>query len=331
MTKALVCVSLLALVGSASAHEMRPAYLEIEEIEPGRVRVLWKQPLAGELALPLQPRLPESWRELPGGRTSRTPDAAVVERFFDPGGSIEGARVSIDGLSASLTDALLRVSLLDGTRITHILKPASPEFVIPRLGSPSSLAGYLSLGVEHILLGFDHLLFVLGLLVIVGRRWMLMLKTVSSFTLAHSLTLGAATLGVLAVPAPPLNTVIALSILFLGIEIARQRRGETSFTIRHPWVAAFGFGLVHGLGFASGLSTLGLPKEEVVLSLFLFNIGVEVGQIGFVTLYLGMERSFETLEIALPRWAEAFPAYVVGTLGAYWTIAQAVLLVGAPR
>jgi hypothetical protein len=128
-----------------------------------------------------------------------------------------------------------------------------------------------------------------------------------------------------------LNTVIALSILFLGIEIARQRRGETSFTIRHPWVAAFGFGLVHGLGSASGLSTLGLPKEEVVLSLFLFNIGVEVGQIGFVTLYLGMERSFETLEIALPRWAEAFPAYVVGTLGAYWTIAQAVLLVGAPR
>ncbi|MGH9335373.1 MAG: HupE/UreJ family protein, partial [Vicinamibacteria bacterium] len=204
MTRTFAFVTLLALGASAYAHEVRPAYLEIEEIEAGRVRVLWKQPLAGELALPLQPRLPERWRELPGGRTSRTPDAAMLERFFDPGGAIAGQRVSIDGLSASFTDALLRVSLLDGTRITHILKPASPEFEIPATGA-TSLTGYLSLGIEHILLGFDHLLFVLGLLILVGRRWMLMLKTITAFTIAHSLTLGAATLGVVAVPAAPLN------------------------------------------------------------------------------------------------------------------------------
>ncbi len=325
------CVSLLLAAVTASAHEMRPAYLEIEEVEGGRVRVLFKQPLAGELALPLQPKLPESWRELPGGRATRTPDAALLETFFDPGGPIAGQRVSIDGLSASLTDALVRVSLLDGTRFTHILKPASPELEIPDASSSSSRAGYLLLGIEHILLGFDHLLFVLGLLVLVGRRWMLMLKTITSFTLAHSLTLGAATLGAVSVPAPPLNTVIALSILFLGVEIARQRRGETSFTIEHPWVAAFGFGLLHGLGFASGLSTLGLPREEIVLALLLFNVGVEIGQIAFVALYLAMERALETLEVSFPRWADALPAYIVGTLGAYWTIAQAVLLVGARR
>lgn len=331
MRRIFACAALLAIGVSAYAHEMRPAYLEIEEMEPGRVRVLWKRPLAGELSLPLQPKLPESWRELPGGRAGRTPDAAVLERFYDPGGAVAGGRVSIDGLSAGLTDALLRVSLLDGTRVTHILKPASPEFEIPDASGSSSLAGYLSLGIAHILLGFDHLLFVLGLLVLVGRRWMLMLKTITSFTLAHSFTLGAATVGVVAVPAAPLNTVIALSILFLGVEIARQRRGETSFTIEHPWVAAFGFGLLHGLGFASGLSTLGLPKGEIVLALLLFNVGVEIGQIGFVALYLAMERSLERLEVALPRWADALPAYIVGTLGAYWTIAQALVLVGARR
>jgi hypothetical protein len=309
---------------------MRPSYLEVEEMEPGRVRVLWKQPLAGELARPLAPKLPEKWRELPGSRTSRTRDASIVERFFDPGGPVSGETIAIEGLSAGLADALVRVILLNGTRWTHILKPASPAFEIPEVGRSSSL-GYLTLGVEHILLGIDHLLFVLGLLILVGRRWLLMLETVTSFTVAHSLTLGAATLGVVAVPAAPLNTVIALSILFLGVEIARQQRGETSFTIEHPWVAAFGFGLLHGLGFASGLATLGLPPQEIVFALLLFNVGVELGQIGFVALYLAMERSLRTLEFHPPAWADAVPAYVVGTLGAYWTIAQAALLLGLRR
>jgi hypothetical protein len=158
-----------------------------------------------------------------------------------------------------------------------------------------------------------------------------MLKTITSFTVAHSMTLGAATLGMVAVPAAPLNTVIALSILFLGVEIARQQRGETSFGIEHPWIAAFGFGLLHGLGFASGLATLGLPPEEIVVALLLFNLGVEIGQIGFVALYLAMERALRTLEFHPPAWADAVPAYVVGTLGAYWTIAQTVLLLGLRR
>ncbi len=156
----------------------------------------------------------------------------------------------------------------------------------------------------------------------------MLLKTVTAFTVAHSLTLAAATLGWVTVPSGPLNVVIALSILFLGVEIVRMRRGETSLTIRHPWAAAFGFGLVHGLGFASGLSTLGLPPREIVAALFLFNVGVEAGQLVFVGLYFAVARSLRQLEVPQSRWAEAIPGYVVGCLGGYWTISQLAALFG---
>jgi hypothetical protein len=154
----------------------------------------------------------------------------------------------------------------------------------------------------------------------------MLVKTITSFTLAHSITLAIATLGYAAAPLPPLNAAIALSILFLGPEIVRVWRGETSFTIRHPWVVAFAFGLLHGFGFASGLTTMGLPRAEIPLALLLFNVGVEAGQIAFVVLVLLLERSFRTLEIRWPRFATALPGYVVGTLGAYWTIQRTLLL-----
>jgi hydrogenase/urease accessory protein HupE len=189
---------------------------------------------------------------------------------------------------------------------------------------------YMRLGIEHILLGVDHLLFVLGLLLIVSDRWML-LKTITGFTVAHSITLGIATLGYASAPLPPLNAAIALSILFLGPEIVRRWRGETSFTIRHPWVVAFAFGLLHGFGFASGLTTMGLPRAEIPLALLLFNVGVEIGQVFFVLLIVLLERAFLTLEIRWPRLVGALPGYAVGSLGAYWTIQRTLVLLGALR
>jgi hydrogenase/urease accessory protein HupE len=186
---------------------------------------------------------------------------------------------------------------------------------------------YLRLGIEHILQGIDHLLFVLGLLLIVGSRWML-LKTITAFTIAHSITLGIATLGYASAPVQPLNAAIALSILFLGPEIVRAWRGETSFTIRHPWVVAFAFGLLHGFGFASGLTTIGLSKVEIPMALLLFNVGVEIGQLFFVLIIVLLERSFRILEILWPRWAQALPGYTVGSLGAFWTIHRVTLMVG---
>jgi hypothetical protein len=156
----------------------------------------------------------------------------------------------------------------------------------------------------------------------------MLVKTVTAFTLAHSVTLAIATLGYASVPLPPLNVLIALSILFLGPEIVRACRGETSFTIRHPWVVAFAFGLLHGFGFASALTGAGLPRSDLPLALVSFNVGVEIGQLGFVVLVLALQRSFDVLEVGWPRWTRALPAYVVGMLGAFWTIQRLTVLVG---
>ena len=168
-------------------------------------------------------------------------------------------------------------------------------------------------------MGIDHLLFVLGLLIIVQGRRML-IKTITAFTVAHSITLAIATLGYATVPGPPLNAAIALSILFLGPEIVRVWRGQTSFTIRHPWVVAFGFGLLHGFGFASGLSTVGMPMAEIPLALLMFNVGVEIGQIAFVVVILLVHRALRVLRFHWPRWVHFAPGYAIGSLGAMWTI-----------
>jgi hydrogenase/urease accessory protein HupE len=247
-----------------------------------------------------------------------------------PGG-LAGRTIRVDGLEAVQADVVVSVRHAGGDVETHLLGAAAPSVTFAAsAGRGGRAAAYLGIGIEHILLGVDHLLFVLGLLLIVADRWML-LKTVTSFTLAHSLTLAVATLGWASAPVPPLNAAIALSILFLGPEIARARRGETSFTIRHPWVVAFAFGLLHGFGFASGLTAMGLPKAEIPLALLLFNAGVELGQLFFVLLVLAMAWSFRQLEIRWARWAEALPGYAVGALGAFWTFQRAALLLGPAR
>jgi hypothetical protein len=192
------------------------------------------------------------------------------------------------------------------------------------------MGSYFRSGIEVILLGTDHLLFVLGLLLLAADRRML-LETIGAFALAHSLTLAIAILGHAALPAQPLRAAIALSVLFLGPEVVRVWRRETSFTVRHPWVAAFAFGLLHGFGFANGLAATGLPRAGVLPALLVFNAGVEIGQLLFVFLVLAMAWSFRQLRIRWARWAEALPGYAVGTLGAFWTIQRTAMLLGFPR
>ena len=250
---------LVAIVCGVSAHELRPGFLEIRETGPGTYSFLWKKPSGGEIEIYIAPTIPAECRLATAGQQQLTPGALVERGTLTCEGGLQGKTLAIDGLDSTVTDVIVRIHHADGRLESHLLKPMNPSVTLgaETTGWQRSQA-YARLGIEHILLGVDHLLFVLGLLLIVSDRWML-LKTITSFTLAHSITLAVATLGYASAPVVPLNAAIALSILFLGPEIVRRWRGETSFTIRHPWVVAFAFGLLHGFGFASGLTTMGLP------------------------------------------------------------------------
>ncbi len=335
MTRAARLLTALVLVvvatSGADAHELRPGFLELRETGPGTYSFLWKKPSGGEIEIYIAPVIPKACRLATSGQQQLTPGALVVRGVLTCEDGIQGKTFQIDGLASTLTDVIVRVRHADGRLESHLLKPMNPSVTLGAVTTGWQRSGaYLRLGIEHILLGVDHLLFVLGLLLIVGDRWAL-LKTITSFTVAHSITLAIATLGYASAPLPPLNAAIALSILFLGPEIVRRWRGETSFTIRHPWVVAFAFGLLHGFGFASGLTTMGLPQAEIPLALLLFNLGVELGQVFFVGLIVALERSFRALEIRWPRAVEALPGYAVGSLGAYWTIQRTLVLLGTLR
>jgi hydrogenase/urease accessory protein HupE len=324
-------MGLLGYVPSTQAHEVRPAVLEIKEIHPGQYNVLWRTPLLSGQRLPVVLQFPDDVRNINDPIVQELSDSLIERRVIEPaGGTLAGKRVEFVGLQLTITDVLVRVHTLDGRDITTFVRPLQPWFDVAALQSWETVAGnYILYGIEHILFGVDHLLFVLGLLLIVKDRWML-LKTVTAFTVAHSITLAIATLGFASAPVMPLNAAIALSILFLGPEIVRSWRGETSFTIRHPWVVAFAFGLIHGFGFATALTSAGLPGKELPLALLSFNVGVEIGQVAFVMLIVLLERSFRQLQIRWPRWVVALPGYTVGSLGALWTIQRVAMLIGGP-
>jgi hydrogenase/urease accessory protein HupE len=325
-------VEQLVLVPVAGAHESRPAYLEIKETSPGRSAVLWRTPVLSGMRLPVVLKFPDDVRNITEPTLRELSDSLIEHRLIDAGASgLAGKRIEFVGLQATITDVLVRMQMRDDTDSTTLVRPSQAwvEIAVSR-GLLAVAGAYFKLGVEHILFGVDHLLFILGLLFIARDRWMLV-KTVSSFTVAHSLTLAIATLGYARASGPPLTAAIALSILFLGPEIVRAQRGETSLTIRHPWMVAFAFGLLHGFGFASGLTTMGLPRAEIPVALLLFNLGVEAGQILFVLVVLVLERSFRVLEVRVPRLIKALPAYAVGSLGAYWTIQRMIMMLGGAR
>jgi hydrogenase/urease accessory protein HupE len=319
---------ILASAACTQAHEVRPVYLELKEIAPGRYSVLWRTPLWSGMRLPLEPRFSDGVRSLTDPTTQELPDSLVERRLIEAEGGLAGKSITVDGLRATITDVFIRIVAADASTQTFRLTPIAPSLVIPAKPDPFQAAAiYLRLGIEHILVGVDHLLFVLGLMLIVRNRWML-LKTITAFTVAHSITLAVATLGYVSAPLPPLNVAIALSIFFLGPEIVRRQRGETSLTLRHPWLVAAAFGLLHGFGFASGLTALGLSRAEIPEALLLFNVGVELGQVFFVLLIILLEQSFQTLEIRWPRLVAALPSYTVGGLGAFWTIQRTTMLIG---
>ena len=323
------CLSVLAFVGwgQALAHESQPGLLEIKQLGNVRYEITWRAPIYYSRPHPASVQLPDTWITIGDPTVRQLPDSALHRRIVEvPGGSIDGSVIRFPGLEATITDVFVRVLRLDGSQVSQVVRPFQPyaELRGERPWYVSS-GEYVVLGFNHILMGIDHLLFVLGLLIIVKGRRML-IKTITAFTIAHSITLALATLGYASIPGPPLNAAIALSILFLGPEIVRVWRGETSVTIRHPWVVAFSFGLLHGFGFASGLSTVGMPRAEIPFALLAFNIGVELGQLVFVLLILLGYRALKVLQFRWPHWVEFAPGYAIGSLGAYWTIQRAFMM-----
>jgi hydrogenase/urease accessory protein HupE len=315
-------LGLIAHAPVARAHESRPAYLELTETTPGRYAVLWRTPLLSGMPLPVALRFPEEVRNVTEPAVRELPDSLVERRLIDAGGGLAGKRVEFVGLQATITDVLVRVQSADSAHSTTLVHPSQPWIEIAeRPGTLAVARAYLAHGVDHILFGYDHLLFVLALILIVRRGRMLLL-TITTFTVAHSITLALATLGVVRIPVPPVEATIALSIVLLACEIVRSQRGEHSLTARWPWVVAFSFGLLHGFGFASALVEVGLPRGDVPVALLFFNVGVELGQLAFVAVVLGAAALAKRLRLPPLLARDALPVgtYAIGILAAFWFV-----------
>ena len=316
-----VVLATLSPAMPANADEIRPALLDIKEQNTGLFAVTWKVPTRGDRVLALTPQLPDSLELLGSPSVQDIPGARIEHATYkNTGASLTGQRIVIDGLSALQTDVLLLIQLQNGTQHSAILRPGSPEFTIPLEASKLKIAGdYWRMGTIHILEGVDHLLFVLALLLIVSGLGPLV-KAVTAFTVAHSITLALATLGVVHVPAAPTEAIIALSILFLASEIVHKHNGAIGITERYPWVIAFIFGLFHGLGFAGALSEIGVPQHEVPLALLMFNVGVESGQLLFIAVVLSLMALLSRLPLTAPNGAWRLLPYTIGSVAAFWTI-----------
>jgi len=308
----------------AMAHPLAPSLLEIREAPGGQATVLWKMPLQRPAGADPRPVLPASCR--PGPRSTAAEGTALVARWtVDCGrGGLAGAEIAVQGLAAVRSDVLLRVTRADGSTVRAVLRAEAPSYRMSRLPRSQRALdvafSYLALGIEHLITGADHLLFLLGLMLLVKERRRL-LATVTAFTLGHSVTLSLAALGVVHIPSAPAEAVIALSILVLAIELARDRPGVIS---RRPWAMAAAFGLLHGLGFAGALAEVGLPAREIPLALLSFNTGIEIAQIAFLGVVSVLLFAWRPVARRLPAWSTAVPVYAIGSLAAYWVIARVV-------
>jgi len=317
-------VGALGFCSSSYGHALQPGYLELRLIDTDLYAVIWKTPVVGGRPMAIVAQLPENCDP----RTPVQPiwdGVAYVARWTAscPGG-LEGGVIHVDGLNQTSTDVLVRFDFADGASQAHRLTASDTSFMVPTQPSRLEvLRTYLLLGIEHILSGVDHLLFVLALLLLVkGTRRVIV--TVTAFTLAHSLTLAGATLGFVHMPGPPVEAAIALSIAFVASEIIHSRRGKPGLTEQYPWIVAFTFGLLHGFGFAGALTEIGLPQKSIPTALLFFNVGVEIGQLLFIAgvfaIFALARQIIQRVSMPQPAWAWAVPPYAIGSLAVFWVI-----------
>jgi hypothetical protein len=294
------------------AHEATLGVIEFREVRPGAFVGRWTmEPAIGAARVDLR---------VPPHCFLRLPEMNCGEK------GLVGP-ITITNLGADMSAVLIKIVPIADQPRSYTISTANPVVSLLGTGAPTlqtwiELARtYVNYGIDHILLGADHLLFVLGLIWIVGSGWRLV-KTITAFTIGHSASLAAAAFGIIGVPERPLNACIALSIVFVGVEIVKQQRGETGLTARYPWAVAFSFGLVHGIGFASALAGLGLEHRLLPAALLFFNIGVEIGQLAFVLLVLALFWAHRRLDAVLPRWGNVLPAYAIGAVSMFWFLGR---------
>jgi hydrogenase/urease accessory protein HupE len=321
LTRALLLLAILAAGAQpALAHDGRPAYLELRQTGPEIFDVLWKVPGQGDLRLGIYVELPAGCVNLTEPLAAMIHNAYVERWTVQCTGGLTGGRIVIAGLAATSADVIVRLERMDGSVLVRRLTPSSPAFVVEAAPRALDVAiTYVGLGVDHILAGLDHLLFVLALILLTRGGWMLV-KTVTAFTVAHSITLTAAALGFVHVPPPPVEAVIALSIVFVASEIVALRRGRAGLTARWPWLVALTFGLLHGLGFAGALSEIGLPQTHIPVALLFFSIGVEAGQFLFIAAVLLLAMLARRMPWRLPKGVSLVPPYAIGSVAAFWFI-----------
>ncbi|GAO42754.1 HupE/UreJ family protein [Flavihumibacter petaseus] len=329
MNRLILIIALLTVAGAASAHEIRPAYLEIRENADHSLQITWKQPIMGEVGVPLFPEISAGWLNDSLAENSYT-EAYLIKRWQIPPdhASLDQQSVRIRGLERTITDALVQVTTATNGSFTFLLKPVQP-YVTLNLSRPQAppVWQYIQLGIYHIWSGFDHLLFVFGLLLLVKKTSRLV-WTITAFTIAHSITLALATLHIITISPSFTEAAIALSIAFLAVELVNHYNGNDGLTYRYPWLVSFLFGLLHGLGFAGALSEVGLPENNIPLALLLFNVGVEIGQLAFVAVMLLILAGVRRLQLSLPAWVNEIPGYFIGTLAMYWFVERVMALLG---
>ncbi len=323
-----ICLfSLLTISFSLSfADVYRPAYLELKQLDDETFDLLWKVPARGpDRRLGLYLAFPKDVKYIKPTRTTYVGGAFVDTSTITRPGGLAGAEIKVEGLTTISTEVLVRIERLDGSTEVARLTPSTPSFIVA--GPPAFwdvAKTYLVFGVQHIWQGTDHLLFVACLILIAGS-WRRILITITGFTVAHSVTLSLAALELVRLPVPPIEATIALSIVFLAREIALERRD--TLTWRYPVVVSSTFGLLHGFGFASALSDIGLPQTEIPAALLSFNIGVEIGQVVFVAAILFIVElaliSLRVISIRSVDWMKKIEkplVYAVGGVAMFWTI-----------
>ena len=313
-----------ALTPAAFAHPLAPALLELRQVTASHFEVRWKMSLLQPTGSDVDPELPPHC--VPTSTPSRQTDAASATLLWsvDCGDrGIVGATLRVKGLEESRTDALVRVVLIDGRRIRAVLNAGNPTFEVPEGEQAMDVfRDYVLLGFEHIATGFDHLLFVFGLMLLMADRRGLFV-TITSFTLGHSVTLSLAVLGFVSFPSRVIEVAIAFSIFMLALELTRGDERRSGLLGRRPWVMAGTFGLLHGFGFAGALSETGIPAGEIPLVLFSFNLGIEIGQLLFVACVLSILFTSRPWLRRAPDFLERLPAYGIGSLAAYWCFERA--------